>query len=194
MSTPATLTTKRPPWAVRAPAHVRGIGAPPLEETRISHRRPARERHKMCVHLAASGWTNVDIAKAMGYKAPQQISNILKSTHPELIEVAIRAREAVFNNTTDVMLRFRQEALKSVDTLVLVRDTTDADLGQRRLAARDILDRAGYSVVHKQVNMNANIPVEALNKVVEGLEAADEVASRRKEWEVKVPEPQQKVS
>ena len=188
-----TATVRRPPWAVRAPAHEQGVGASqPLSGLRIRHRRPARERHKIVHFLHASGWTNKAIAESMGY-SPNQVSIILRSDHPELLEVAAKAREAVFQNSTDVMLRFRQESMKSVETLVLVRDQAE-DMGQRRLAARDILDRAGYSVVHKQVNVNADIPVEALNKVVEGLEAADEVASRRKEWAVQLPPEQKKAS
>lgn len=148
-------------------------------------RRAARERHKMVMFLHCAGWKNVDIAKAMGY-SNQAVTTVIQSQHPELLAIKDRAQQLVESNTTDVLLRFRQEANKSVTTLVEVRDQT-GDIGQRRMAARDILDRAGYSVVKKQINFNSEIPIEKLEGIIEQIQDANEVENRKSQWAITNP-------
>lgn len=147
--------------------------------------RKARERHKMVVFLDASGWKGKEIAQAMGY-SQQQVSIILQSKHPELLAIRAEAQARVLDNSTDLLLRFRQEAGKSLDKLIEVRDTAD-DKAQVRLAARDILDRAGYSVVRKQINLNADVPLAQLEGVLDRVKEAHEVEQAHPEWDVTTP-------
>lgn len=185
MDVPGTLKSSivQPPPKPWERTFVAGLNA--IREPTRRFRRPARERHKMVMFLHCSGWKNNDIARAMGYTA-NQISIIINSQHPELLALKDRAQDMVASATTDVLLRFRQESAKSVETLVQVRDQT-ADLGQRRLAARDILDRAGYSPVRKQINFNTAIPVEKLEQIVERVEEANDLELHRSKYAVTNP-------
>lgn len=169
---------------------VNGVIKAQPQPTREVTRRPkaVRERHKMIMFLHCAGWKNIEIARQLGYKE-QAVSNIIHSQHPELLAIKKQAQATVADNTMDVMLRFRAEAIKSLNTLVIVRDQEE-DVGQRRLAARDILDRAGYSVVKKQINLNANIPVDKLEGVMDKLAEAHEVEEMSGQWVVKNPNPE----
>jgi hypothetical protein len=188
MDVPGTLKSGivQPPPKPWERAFVAQLSATAKREPTRRFRRPARERHKMVVFLHCSGWKNNDIASAMGYKSAAQVSIIINSQHPELLALKDRAQEMVASATTDVMLRFRQEANKSVETLVQVRDQT-ADVSQRRLAARDILDRAGYAPVRKQINFNTAIPIEKLEAIVERVEEANDLELHRAKWAVTNP-------
>jgi hypothetical protein len=185
MDVPGTLKTSivQPPPKPWERTLVAGVGA--RREPTRRFRRAARERHKMVIFLHCAGWKNNDIAKSMGYTA-NQVSIIIGSQHPELLAVRDKAQALVESNTTDVLLRFRQEANKSVEALVMVRDQ-DKDLSNKRLAARDILDRAGYTVVHKQINFNTAIPVERLEAIVERVEEANDLERQRAKWAVTNP-------
>lgn len=185
MDVPGTLKTSivQPPPKPWERALVVGVSAK-REPTR-RFRRAARERHKMVIFLHCAGWKNNDIAKAMGYTA-NQVSIIISSQHPELLALRDKAQQLVETNTTDVLLRFRQEANKSVDALIAVRDQ-DKDLANKRLAARDILDRAGYSVVKKQINFNTAIPAEKLESIIERVEEANDIEHQRAKFAVTNP-------
>lgn len=144
----------------------------------------------MVVMLAAAGWTNRQIAQSMGY-TDARVSVILQSQHPELLAVRREAAQKVMDNTTDLMLRFRAEAPASLDLLVEVRDNKlpePAAPALRRLAARDILDRAGYSPIRKQINLDMQMPGEEVVRAAKQLASANEVAERRGEWTVHNPD------
>lgn len=165
--------SKPKPWeTVRAPFS----GQP--------RRKNVRPRHKMVVALHMAGHTDVEIARQLGYK-PSSVAAILRSDHPELVDTRNKAGDAIARNLGDMTLRFHQEAAKSVDVLVEIRDKTDAPASERRLSALAILDRAGYSPVKKNMNVDVKVPVAELKGVVDQLEAANEVFVRRNEWTIK---------
>lgn len=140
----------------------------------------------MVVMLALSGHTNIEIAQAMGY-TPGRVGTILASQHPELLKVREEAAARVMDHMTDPMLKFRSEVPKSIDALIEVRDqegVENPDLGQKRLAARDILDRAGYSPVRKQLTVNADLPPAQLEEALTRFEQAVENKQRHAEWAV----------
>lgn len=148
--------------------------------------RPKRvhQRQFLVISLHAAGWKAKEIAKATGYSA-QRVSQIVSSKNPELSHMRQHCVEAVAGQAVDVMTRFRLEANKSLSTLVEIRDKPEAPASERRLSAVAILDRAGYSVVRKQINLEAQVPVEELKATLAHVGAANEVAERRSEWEVK---------
>src|SRR5512138_781502 len=153
LGTLKSYISKAPP-----PSGWRPAGTPIARPSDVARPHKLRERHKMVIYLEAAGWKPQDIAAAMGY-TPSRVSLILNSKNPEVLSLKMQAAAQVRDNTLDLMARFRAEADASLTALVEVRDQKE-DVGQRRLAARDILDRAGYSVVKKQINLNSNIPAQ----------------------------------
>lgn len=140
-----------------------------------------RPRHRMIVQMHLAGWKDVEIARELGY-TPTRVAVILKSDNPELKKVREETGELVARHMGDLVLRFRAESSKSLDTLVAIRDKEDAPSSERRLSALAILDRAGYAPVRKQINLEANVPLQELNGVLGQIEGANEVALRRAEW------------
>ena len=146
-------------------------------------RKNIRPRHKMVVSLHMAGHTDVEIARLLGYKV-SSVGTILHSDHPDLVKAREDMGNLVAKNLGDMVLRFHQEASKSVDVLVEIRDKEAAPCSERRLSALAILDRAGYTPVKKQLNLNTNVPLNELKGVVDQLDAANEVVIRRDEWVV----------
>lgn len=164
--------------AHNAPQTPRGAREP------IIRRKRARPRHMIVRALYQAGWKVNEIAAEMGYTA-SAISIILNSRHPELVAQDEKSRKRVEANVEDLMLRFRMEAKKSLDALIFVRDQ-DEDVAQKRMAARDILDRAGYGVVKKSINLNTSVPADQLAEVVDRIGEAHNVDEDDR-WAVKNP-------
>ena len=143
-----------------------------------------RPRHKMVVALHMAGWTNVEIANQLGY-TDGRVGIILQSQHPALREVRKEMADKVAVATGDIVLRFHQESGKSLDTLIEIRDAAASPVSERRQSALAILDRAGYTPIKKQINLDATVPVQELTGVIDQLDRANEVFVRKSEWEVK---------
>jgi hypothetical protein len=171
----------------------------PWEQHRVGNRgstignrqlQRVRPKHKIMVSMHMAGWSNEEIARELGYK-PSRVGTILQSQNPVLLKHREEVNDAVSRKVGDLVLRFRMESAKSLDTLVQIRDKEDAPSSERRLSALAILDRAGYTPVKKQINLDANIPYQELKGVVGQLESANEVVLRRDEWVIKdVPKDQ----
>lgn len=143
-----------------------------------------RPKHKMMVSMHMAGWSNEEIARELGYK-PSRVATILQSPHPDLLKHREDVNDAVSRKVGDLVMRFRMESSKSLDTLIEIRDKMDAPSSERRLSALAILDRAGYTPVKKQINLDANVPINELRQIVGQLDAANEVVVRRDEWVIK---------
>ncbi len=161
------------PWDRRASG--RNTNVPPKK---------IRARHKMAVALSMAGWKNIEIAKQLGY-TEGRISIILNSQHPDLRAVRKEMADRVAVESGDIVLRMHQESGKSLDTLIEIRDDRESPRSERRQSALAILDRAGYTPIKKQINLDAGAPVQELTQVVSQLDKANEVFVRRQEWEVK---------
>lgn len=142
-----------------------------------------RPRHEMVVMLQVCGWKNNEIAAAMGY-TPARISVILNSKHPKLQQVRKDAVERVAKGTTDLQAKFALYAPDALNRMVDIMEQT-ADLANARLAARDILDRAGYSPVKKVAAMHTSVPLDQLAGALTQIEKANEAVMRQGEWEVR---------
>ena len=143
-----------------------------------------RARHKMVVSMHMAGFTNVEIAQELGY-TPIRVSIIVNSQNPQLAEHRSKVENEVAMQMGDLVMSFRAESRKSLNTLVRIRDTETAPMSEQRLSALAILDRAGYSPVKKQLNLDMSVPLNELQSTLEHLDAANEVVVRRAEWEVK---------
>lgn len=143
-----------------------------------------RPRHKMAVALSMAGWKNTEIAKQLGY-TETRISIILQSQHPDLRAVRKEMADRVAMESGDIVLRFYQESGKSLDTLIEIRDDRESPRSERRQSALAILDRAGYTPIKKQINLDASAPTQELSNIVSQLDKANEVFARSQEWAVK---------
>jgi transcriptional regulator with XRE-family HTH domain len=157
-----------------------------IRSTQSTNRPPKkiRPRHRMAAALQAAGFTNKEIAEKLGY-TEGRISVILRSKHPQLQEVRKEIADRIALETGDMALRFHMEAPKSLDTLINIRDNAQSPTSERRQSALAILDRAGYTPIKKQINLQGNVPAPELREVITELDRANEVFERRREWEVK---------
>jgi hypothetical protein len=137
----------------------------------------------MMVSMHMAGFTHEEIGRELGY-TPSRISTILGCKTEELARYRDEVENQVAMQMGDLVMSFRAESRKSLNTLVAIRDKEDAPLSEKRLSALAILDRAGYSPVKKQINVDASIPMQELRGIVGQIEQANEVAIRRSEWEV----------
>ena len=165
---PATAMPK--PWA--APVKAGGVQL-----------RQVRTRHKVVISMHMAGFTNAEIARELGYK-PERVSVIINSSNPQLQEHRSKVENEVAMQMGDLVMSFRAESRKSLNTLVAIRDKEDAPLSEKRLSALAILDRAGYSPVKKQINVDGNVPFQELKGVIDQINSANEVAIRRDQWSV----------
>jgi hypothetical protein len=144
--------------------------------------RRVRERHKMVVMLAVCGWRNDEIARAMQY-TPSRISVILNSHHPELLRVRDETANRIANSTVDLTAKIRLAAGPALDKMIALVDSQDENVA--RQSAKDILDRAGYAPVKKQLNVDAQVPMEELTGVLDRIQEANDVVLQRDNWVVK---------
>lgn len=134
--------------------------------------------------LAESGMSNPQIAAATGY-THARVSVILNSQNRELIELRAGFAAQVADNILDTNLRFKLYANEMLDVMVWHARQKKDRPETSRLAARDILQMAGFTPIKRELQLRANVPVEALQKVVEKLAEANEVVAQSGEWVVR---------
>lgn len=145
-----------------------------------------RPRHRMIVMMAEAGWTNNDIAGALGYTAGR-VSIIVKSRNPELLQLRVGFAQTVADNIVDVQSRLKLYANEMVTRMVdHARQSTD--IAQSRLAARDILHMAGFAPIKKQLTLQATAPVEELKGVIGDIMKANQAAEKAVEYIIQEPE------
>lgn len=143
-----------------------------------------RPRHRMVVMLAEVGWTNKAIAEATGY-TESRVSIILNARHPELLRIKREFACRVADHIDDTANRLKLYANEMLDTMVYHARQKEAQPQNSRMAARDILHMAGYSPVRRQINVDVPIPAAELITAAAKIQAANEVALRKAEWEIK---------
>jgi len=124
--------------------------------------------HREVMRQQYIGRSHAEIAETLG-KKPQAISAI--ASDPTYKKELALFERAMVPHTVDVRARFEELSPKAVNTLEEVMDTAD-DASQRRLAANDILDRAGYPRSTKVEGSNGvtlQIPIERINILMEAL-------------------------
>jgi hypothetical protein len=136
----------------------------------------------MVVMLNVCGWTNKEIAKQMGY-TEGRVSIILNSQRPELAAVKRDVTERVVNQTVDLTAKIRMKAGDALDRMIELVDSRDEKIAVR--ASADILDRAGYAPVRKQLHGHTMVPVEELSGVLHQIQDANEVDQNTEAWEVR---------
>ena len=143
----------------------------------------ARPRHRIAIMLHEAGWTNKDIARALGY-TEARLSVILNSSNPILSATRAKFASEVADNIRDVQSRFSLYSNEMLDVLVHHARQKDQKPELSRLAARDILHMAGFSPVKKIFQANAQVPVEEMRHMLTGIQDANEVVLKQDEWKV----------
>lgn len=158
----------------------------------LSAPRRVRPAHRIMVMLHEAGLSQKEIAAATKY-TEARVSVILNSRHPDLATVRQEFAAKVANNVLDVNHRVKLYANEMLD--ITVRHARNfADAANSRLAARDILQMAGFTPVKKQMNLNADVPISELRGIVGAIHEANEAAARAGELAVKQVEPRRKES
>lgn len=142
-----------------------------------------RPRHRIAVMLHESGLRPKEIAKMLGY-TEARLSVILNSHNNELQTIRTGFATQVAENCQDVMTRLKLHAHEMVDIMLHhARDRTKGELS--RLAAKDILDRAGFSPIKKQFTIEGKLPAEDLKRAMDKIDEANEVVLKSTDWRVK---------
>lgn len=148
-----------------------------------------RERHKMIVMLSIAGWKNDEIAKELGYSTTR-VSVILRSTNPELVALRDQAAERIMENVIDVGSKIQLSAHSAFQVMFDLLKSSDE--ATKRLAAKDLLDRAGFAPIRKNINLDAKVPAEDLAGLLPKIVEANEVVAMSGQWEVRAIPPTKK--
>ena len=142
------------------------------------------EQHKWIVGALASGFTQAEVAKMFDV-SPSHVGQVATWRHPELDAVRISTQRRIADSVEDLTTRIAATAGEALSrTVEIMRGT---DVANARLAAKDILDRAGYAPVKKTAAVTATVPSAEFVDAVQRMSAADEVARQRDEWAFKPP-------
>lgn len=159
-----------------------GTNVGPVNGRSGRHIKRVRDRHKLAVMLQVCGLTNNEIAANLGYTA-SRVSIILNSQKEELQQVRRDTVERVAERTVDLSTKIRLKAPEAFDKMV---DLLESDNERIVLeSAKDILDRAGYAPVKKQINAHVPVPMSELESTLDKINEANEVAMKHGDWEVR---------
>ena len=130
-------------------------------------------QHKEVMRQQYMGRSNPEIAESMNRKA-SWISHVV--SNPTYKEYFPQYEALARPSHVEPRARFEGEISKSIDTLVLVRDTAE-DMAQRRLASNDLLDRApgcGRSQKADGIGIQILIGAEKINLLVQAMQESAE--------------------
>lgn len=150
-----------------------------------NHIKDLRPRVRMVIMLSENGYRNIDIARALGY-TQSRVSTLVNSRNPRIEAFKRNFALSISERLEDVPAKLQAASPPAVDALIMVMKSDD--LGQKRQAARDILDRAGYSPVKKQLIVNAPMPTELMHKLVETIEDSNRASALSDDFSFKVTE------
>lgn len=121
-------------------------------------------RHRNCVHLEMAGYKNHEIAEILRWK-PSKVSITLNDDRAELDRVMLASMVA--EKMTDVHVKLNLLSHEALHEVAEVMRHTEND-GVKLKACFGILDRGGYSTVHKMAEVNPDtIPNEMFDSIAE---------------------------
>jgi len=142
-----------------------------------------RARHRIAITLQENGWRNKDIARALGY-TESRISIILRSGNAKLRTFRNEIAQRVADHMSDTSSRITLYANEMLTRLVdHARQEERPELS--RLAARDILQMAGFTPIKKQFNLHANVPADQLERVLPEIHKANVAAAEAAAYVIK---------
>lgn len=139
-------------------------------------------RHRNCVHLEMAGYKNKEIAQILEW-TPSKVSITLQDDRAELERISMAGMVA--EKLTDVHVKLNLLSHEAVqETADLMRHSEND--GIRLKAAFGILDRAGYSTVHKMATVDPeSVPVEMFESIKEVM---DELNQHSHKYATPAPE------
>lgn len=159
------------------PAHRNGISSlPAVQEISAVH--------KLVVQAQEAGFTHPEIAGMVNLD-PAYVSQICQWIHPELTQARHEARERLSRNLADISSRIQFHAGEALEKMV--QHMRGPDINASRLAAKDIMDRAGYAPVKKVAQVSTQVPTEEFVNAVERMVAVDEIKEMREKFQFKLP-------
>lgn len=118
-------------------------------------------RHNLVVQLHALGFPNKEIAEITNY-TESRVSQIINDPRAKL--VVQETLETISGNITDLHTRLKVHAVEALDEIVTeLRHSRDERIRQK--AAFGLLDRAGYTPVHKQIVVGGSIGDEVAGRI-----------------------------
>lgn len=122
-------------------------------------------RHHEMIRMRLLGASNGEIAEQLNV-TPQNVSDVLCS--PLAIQQITMLERVRDSQVVDVARAIREDAPKSLRLLQEIRDGAHgADVVQRSIVARDLLDRAGHGKVTKFAGVIRRVDDDLLQRVKE---------------------------
>lgn len=137
------------------------------------------EKHKWIVGAMASGFSARDVAKMFDV-TPEYAHEVNNWEDPILQRVRQAAYDRAAESIADLGQKFQFHAKEALDrTVTIMRGD---DIPNARLAAKDIMDRAGYAPVKKVAEVRTEVPSAEFVAAVERMNNSEEVRKRQAEW------------
>lgn len=165
----------------------------PSDDPILSHIPPVKEisdKHKWIVGALASGFRAKEVAAMFGV-SEAVVYQVNIWDHPTLNYVKRQARDRVSQGIEDLALRFKYHATEALEKTVEIM--RGQDVANARLAAKDIMDRAGYAPVKKVAEIRTEVPSAEFISAVEKMKASDEVKCQEAQWAWTEPEAGSKI-
>lgn len=118
------------------------------------------ERHHQIARLLVLGWSNMQVATHLGI-TPQTVSNA--RNNPEVKRQIDLLSARADNSIVDVSKRIQDLAPRALNVMEEVMD--DAEFSTRRLAAKDILEMAGYKAISRLAIATARLSAEDIEDI-----------------------------
>lgn len=118
------------------------------------------ERHHQIARLLVLGWSNKQVASHLSI-TPQTVSNA--RNNPEVKRQIDLLSARADNSVVDVSKRIQDLAPRALGVMEEVMD--DAEFSTKRLAAKDILEMAGYKAVSRLTIATARLSAEDIEDI-----------------------------
>ena len=132
-------------------------------------------RHRNCVGLELAGYKNHEIAQILNW-SQSKVSTTLQDDRAEVERITMAG--VISEKLADVHLKLNLLSHEAVaETADLMRHSEND--GIRLKAAFGILDRAGYSTVHKMATVDADsVPTEMFDRIKEVMDEMGEHSTK----------------
>lgn len=132
------------------------------------------DKYQKAMHMRFNGKKYKEIALAVGRKEQRVRCWFMRGgpLHQRYKDFCREALSVVPGlEVRSVIEKIRDEAPKSVDTITDIRDNKKVNPATRYIAAKDMLDRAGYAPVQKQANVHyvEEMSAEELDRTFQSL-------------------------
>jgi hypothetical protein len=128
---------------------------PELEGDKYYHPKKWTQRHRQCVALHLGGWTNKEIAEAVGW-TEAKVSITINDPRAEY------EKKNALSSIADVAVTVTEKLEeKSHDAFEKLADLLHAEKEETQLkAALAVLDRAGFTPIRRELKLQGEVPAD----------------------------------